>query len=103
MAGGKTTTKTETRRITTLEPRDGQLLTSLEESVVRMHHGVSLRPEARLATNGSNDELMAELLERELAAFEATGRLDELDDIPADAAPRNAKTARIVQELKKKS
>lgn len=95
------TTTRETRRVQSLETKDGQLLTSLEEAVVRMHHGVSLRPEARLPTNGVNDEVMAQLLEMEVRAFEATGRIDELDDVPA-GAEENARTRRIVDELKKK-
>lgn len=102
MAGGKTTTKTKTQRVTSLEPRSGQQLTSLEEAVVRMHHGVSLRPEAELQSNGVTDELMGKLLEMELKAFVETGRIDDLDDIPEGAQPGNDKTARIVQELKGK-
>lgn len=96
-----TTTTTTTQRVTSLEPKDGRLLSSLEESVVRMHHGVSLKPGARLPTNGVNDEVMAQLLEMEVRAFEETGRIDELDDVPEGAEPNEA-TSRIVAELKKK-
>lgn len=96
-----TTTKTrELRRVESLEPREGQMLTSLEESVVRMHHGVSMKPEARLPTNGVSDEIMAQLLEMEVRAFETTGRIDELDDLP-EGATGNERTARIVDQLKK--
>lgn len=95
------TTTRETRRVQSLETKEGHLLTSLEEAVVRMHHGVSLRPEARLPTNGVSDEVMAQLLEMEVRAFEATGRIDELDDVP-DGAEDNARTRRIIGELKKK-
>ncbi len=96
-----TTTKTrELRRVQSLEPREGQLLTSLEEAVVRMHHGVSMKAEALLPTNGMNDELMARLHEMEVRAFEVTGRIDELDDVP-EGASSNERTARIVDELKK--
>lgn len=97
-----TTTTRETRRVQSLEPKEGQMLSSLEEAVVRMHHGVSLRPEARLPTNGVTDEIMAQLLEMEVRAFEMTGRIDELDDIPAEGASDNARTRRIVDELKKR-
>lgn len=95
------TTTRETRRVQSLEPKEGKRLTSLEEAVVRMHHGVSLRPDARLPTNGVNDEVMAQLLEMEVRAFEATGRIDELDDIPDGGAP-NPRTRRIVDELKRR-
>lgn len=99
-----TTTTRETRRVQSLEPKEGRMLSSLEEAVVRMHHGVSLRPEARLPTNGVTDEVMAQLLEMEVRAFEVTGRIDELDDIPADAeaGSANERTRRIVDELKKR-
>jgi hypothetical protein len=96
-----TTTKTrEQRRVQSLEPREGHPLTSLEEAVVRMHHGVSLRAEALLPTNGVKEALMAQLLEMEVRAFEETGRADELDDLP-EGATNNARTTRIVDELKK--
>ena len=98
-----TTTQTlETKRVTSLESREGQRLSSLEEAVVRMHHGVSVKPEAQLATNGVNDEVMAQLLEMEVKAFEQTDRLDELDDIPEDRRPLNDATERVVSKLKSK-
>jgi hypothetical protein len=102
MSGAKTTTTTKTLRVTSLEPRGGQQLTSLEEAVVRMHHGVSLKPEAELATNGVNDQVMQQLLEMELKAFTDSGRIDDLDDIPEGASGSNEKTARIVADLKSK-
>ena len=67
-----------------------------------MHHGVSVIPGAELATNGVNDEVMAQLLEMEVKAFEATGRLDDLDDVPAGAV-QNEQTARIVSKLNAKN
>lgn len=105
MSGTKTSTATKTQRITSLEPRDAKQLTSLEEAVVRMHHGVSVQPDAQLPTNGVSDELMTKLLEMEVKAFEETGRLDELDDIPENEPGRvvNEQTARIVRELKSKA
>lgn len=97
------TVEKKTQRVTSLEPREGQRLTSLEEAVVRMHHGVSVKPEAKLPTNGVSAELMQKLLEMEVRAFEETGRIDELDDIPAGArGSTNESTQRIVSELKKK-
>jgi hypothetical protein len=96
-----TTTTRETQRITSLEAREGKMLTSLEENVVRMHHGVSVKAEAQLPTNGVTEEVMGELLEMEVRAFEETGRADDLDDIP-EGAEENERTSRIVAELKKK-
>jgi len=96
-----TTTTRETQRVTSLEPREGRMLSSLEESVVRMHHGVSVKADAALPTNGVNDDVMTQLLEMEVRAFEATGLLDELDDVP-EGAVLNEATSRIVAELKKK-
>jgi hypothetical protein len=101
MSGAKTTTTTKTLRVTSLEPRGGQQLTSLEEAVVRMHHGVSIKPDAELATNGVNDQVMQQLLEMELKAFTESGRIDDLEDIP-EGATSNEKTAKIVSELKDK-
>jgi hypothetical protein len=109
MPRGKTTTTTgtktrlETQRVTSLEPRAGKQLTSLEEAVVRMHHGVSVRPDAGLPTNGVTDELMSKLLDIEVRAFEETGRIDDLDDIPAGETPSSERVSRIVSELKRKS
>lgn len=99
-----TTTRTEvtTRRIQSLEPKPGKELSSLEEAVVRMHHGVSVKAEAKLPTNGVNDDLMRKLLEMEVRAFEKTGRLDDLEDIPGDARASNDATRKIVAELAKK-
>jgi hypothetical protein len=101
----KTSSKTkETRRVTSLEPKQQKQLTSLEEAVVRMHHGVSLKAQAQLPTNGVTDELMAQLFEMEVRAFVESGRIDELPDVPAGKRKSgNARTAKLVAELKKKS
>ena len=101
-----TTTKTATRRVTSTQPKIGRQLSSLEEAVVRMHHGVSLKPEAALATNGVTEELAAELLDREVDAHIATGRAEELPDVPADergAAKKpvgNARSQKMADRLK---
>lgn len=102
----------DTRRITSLEPRASQdgrqkVLTSLEEAVVRMHHGVSVKPQAQLPTNGVTDELMGQLFEMEVRAHVESGRIDGLPDVPAAKASvrrkaPNARTAKVVAELKKK-
>ena len=106
MSGKKTTTETvtttttvQTKRLSSLATKDDAHLTSTEESVLRMHHGFSVSPDAQLATNSVNDEVKAQLLEMELKAFEATGRIGDLDDVPADG---NAKTTSIVDKLKDK-
>ena len=104
----KSATRTQkTQRVTSLEPRGGKVLTSLEEAVVRMHHGVSVKPQAQLPTNGVTDELMAQLFEMEVRAHVESGRIDALPDVPAASAKGkralNARTAKVVAELKKKS
>lgn len=95
------TVEIQTQRVTSLEPRTGMRLTSLEEAVVRMHHGVSVRADAKLPTHGFSEELMARLLDMEVDAFEKSGRADDVEDVPA-AATANAQTQRIVSELQKR-
>jgi hypothetical protein len=100
------TSKTETRRVTSLQPKPGQQLSSLEEAVVRMHHGVSLKPEAALATNGMSEGLAAQLLDLEVDAHIATGRGEELPDVPAGERRRarkpvgNARSQKVADRLK---
>lgn len=102
-----TTTKqtaTEARRIQSLEPRTGAQLSSLEEAVVRMHHGVSVRAEAVLQSNAVTDELAGQLLDLEVDAHIATGRAEELPDVPAAdgaKAKGNAKSQKLVAALQK--
>ena len=105
-----TETVKETRRVTSLESKSGKVLTSLEEAVVRMHHGVSLKASAQLPSNGVTDELMAQLFEMEVRAHVESGRIDALPDVPAADSRRgtkptaqNARTAKVVAELKKKT
>ncbi|MCP4499841.1 MAG: hypothetical protein GY822_07755 [Deltaproteobacteria bacterium] len=112
MSGEKiTTTTTETvdvekstalkgKRLTSLSIRGDEQLSSTEESVLRMHHGISIAADATLATNGISDDLMNQLRDMEIKAFEATGRIDDLDDVPGDG---NSTTARIVDKLAGKS
>lgn len=104
-----TTAKTETRRVTSLEPKAGRQLSSLEEAVVRMHHGVSVKASAALATNAVTDALAGQLLDMEVDAHIATGRAEELPDVPADERRAgkkpvgNARTQKMMSALKKKS
>lgn len=96
-------TKTRTaRRVTSLEAKAKKQLTSLEEAVVRMHHGVSLKAQAQLASNGGSDELMAQLFEMEVRAFVESGRIEDLPDVPASKKKGNARTQKVVAALKKK-
>jgi len=97
----ETNTKTNTKRVTSLDTKSGAHLSALEESVVRMHHGISLMPQAPLATHGGNEEVMAQLLEMEVRAFEKTERVFDLEDIPQGRS--NAQTARIVDKLKSRA
>lgn len=105
-ASQKTEKALETRRIKSLEPKAHKQLTSLEEAVVRMHHGVSVKASAKLPTNGVNDEVMTQLVEMEVRAHVESGRIDELPDVPRGAARKaataNAKTQKVVDKLKKK-
>lgn len=103
-----TETTTETRRVQSLAPKAGKQLSSLEEAVVRMHHGVSVRAEAALSSNAVTDELASELLDREVDAHIATGRADDLPDVPAGDAKKgnkkpvaNAKSQKLIASLKK--
>jgi hypothetical protein len=102
-----TTNKTETRRVTSLQARPGKQLTSLEEAVVRMHHGVSLKPAAALATNGVTDALSSQLLDLEVDAHIATGRSEDLPDVPVDErSPArkpvgNARSQKVADRLKR--
>jgi hypothetical protein len=96
------------QRVTSLEPAAGRQLSSLEEAVVRMHHGVSVKAAATLATNAVTDVLAGQLLDMEVDAHIATGRSEELPDVPADdrSAARkpvgNARTQKLLSALKKK-
>jgi hypothetical protein len=122
MARSKTTTTTtttattgtatkaavQTQRVTSLEPAAGRQLSSLEEAVVRMHHGVSVKAAAALATNAVTDVLAGQLLDMEVDAHIATGRAEELPDVPADERRAgkkpvgNARTQKMLSALKQK-
>jgi hypothetical protein len=101
----------EARRVESLEAREGRQLSSLEEAVVRMHHGVSVKAAAALQTNAVTDDLAAELLDREVDAHIATGRAEELPDVPLMGADDkngksgskagNATSQKLVAALKK--
>ena len=88
-----------TDRVQSLDPRDGEMLSSLEEAVVRMHHGIGVKTTADLATNGFTAELQRQLQELEARAFEMSGRLDEVPLAPVARSAENPRTARIVNAL----
>ncbi len=103
----RTATHTKTvsgQRVQSLEPKRGKQLTSLEEAVVRMHHGVSVKPSAKLPTNGVTDAVMGQLVEIEVKSHLETGRIDDLPDLPTRAliVSKNVKTQKVVDKLKKK-
>ena len=109
--GGSTQTSTtqtqentrESRRVTSLEPKHKKTLTSLEEAVVRMHHGISVKPSAQLSTNGVNEKVMGELVEIEVRSYIETGRANDLPDVPkTKKRAANPRTAKVVAALKKK-
>ncbi|MBL93042.1 MAG: hypothetical protein CMH56_14670 [Myxococcales bacterium] len=93
----------KTLRLDHIEAKPGEMLTSLEEATLRMHHGISIKPEGVLATNALSEGLREELLEMELRAFVETRRVDELPDLPSDVmkkklSPRAQKiVAKITQ------
>ena len=90
-----------TLRLDRIETKAGEMLTSLEEATLRMHHGISVKPEGVLATNALSEALREELLEIELRAFVETRRVDELPDLPEDVMKQklSPKARNIVDKL----
>lgn len=76
MSTTKKTIATTTKRLTELPADVSQKLSSLEENVLRMHHGIGA-PE-RLESMAVTDELAEKLHAIEARAFEMTGRADAL-------------------------
>lgn len=91
-------TTAEPQRVQSLATKPGQTLSSLEESVVRMHHGISLRADAALRSNATDDTLRERLLNMEVDAFIASGRTEELPDVPG-VAPAD-KTNALIDKLR---
>jgi hypothetical protein len=92
----------QTQRLSDIETKAGEMLTSLEEATLRMHHGISLKPEGVLATNALSEPLREELLEIELNAFEQTGRIEQLPDLPPHVLQQklSPRAQSIVEKLK---
>ena len=94
----KTSTETSTRtgrRLENLPADAGQKLSSLEENVLRMHHG--LAEVGKIETVTMSDELAEKLHAIEARAFEMTGRADKLRN--QAESPKD----KIVEKLKDKA
>jgi hypothetical protein len=104
-----TVTTVRRRRLTNVQTRQGDALTSTEENTLRMHHGLDVGLHTPLPTNAINAAIRQQLLEIEIRAYEATGRyLDraevdgksETDATPAK--PRRSAKDKIVASLRKR-
>ncbi len=91
------------RRLKNLSGHNGRL-SSLEEAVLRGHHGIGLKEEAFLPTHCVNDTLKHFLLRMELEAFEKSGRIMELVSQfeTMDIDEPNAYTLELTERLKRK-
>ena len=108
------TTQARKKRLTRVDPKAGQSLTSLEENMLRMHHGVDAGLHTPLPTNAINAAIRQQLLEIELRAYAATGRHlqrleeDDGEDGEAEAAepvkarPRTAAKEKVVARLRQR-
>lgn len=93
---------TRTRRLTSVSPRSGQTLTSAEENVLRMHHGLTVAQDEPLPTNAVTAALRQQLLEIETRAYTATGRAQQEPGGEDEAAPvPSATKSKIVSRLRK--
>ncbi len=105
------TTTSKKRRLSNVTTRAGETLTSAEENVVRMNHGLEVGLHAPLPSNAVNAALRQYLLEIEKRAYLATGRHlqaeedEDEDEAPRAQAPKNASPAKekIVAKLRKGS
>jgi len=94
------TTTIRKRRLSNVQARSGESLTSTEEAALRMHHGVDAGLHQPLPTNAINAAIRQQLLEIERRAYEMTGRHlrdDENGDTEARAPSAKDK---IVAQLK---
>jgi hypothetical protein len=100
-----TTTEARTQRVKSLATKPGAVMSSTEEAVLRMHHGIAVKPEAALASNAVTAKLAVELHDREVDAFIESGMHEHLDDVPAAArkGSSNQRTQSIAERLKKQS
>ena len=96
------TASVQTQRVTSLEQKADAGLSTLEEAVIRMHHGISVRSNAVLSAATGDDALRRKLLAMEANAFLKTGRIHELDDVPPEAyaESENPNTRAVIDKLK---
>ncbi|MEW5852415.1 MAG: hypothetical protein AB2A00_26745 [Myxococcota bacterium] len=94
------TTTTRKRRLTKVEPREGQTLTSKEENTLRMHFGLDAGLHQPLPTNAINAALRQQLLEIELRAYEATGRYKQRDEDDEDESTARSPKDKIISQLR---
>ncbi|MFH1808470.1 MAG: hypothetical protein ABIJ09_06990 [Pseudomonadota bacterium] len=94
----KTTKKTSTKTATKRMPKGAaKVLTSLEENVVRMRHGLNEPGESELGTKAVTPELAEILFAIEARAYEMTGRA------AASSSKKPSPKAKIVSALKTRS
>lgn len=84
-------------RLTSLVAQDGAQLSALEESVLRMHHGISLRPEAALRVHDVTADVMEQIVDIEVKAFVETGWIDDVE--PASDAYIQVSDNTVTQQL----
>ena len=98
------TTTQKKRRLSNVATRPGETLTSAEENVVRMNHGLEVGLHAPLPSNAVNAALRQYLLEIEKRAYLATGRhlQQEDDDDGEAAAPAKAQAPKEASPAKEK-
>lgn len=84
-------------RLTSLIAQEGAQLSALEESVLRMHHGISLRPEAALRVHDVNADVMEQIVDIEVKAFVETGWIDDVE--PSSDAYMQVSDNTVTQQL----
>lgn len=97
------TTTIRKRRLSNVQARAGETLTSTEEATMRMHHGIDAGHHQPLPTNAINAAIRQQLLEIELRAYEMTGRHLEAENDKAESNGKSAKQSakdKIVAQLK---
>ena len=101
-------TSTRTARSAKVQPKTGEALSSTEENLVRMRHGLAVGLDTPLPSNAVTAALKQKLLEIELRAYEATGRAElsrapAMQRVPAEGepdAPRRTAKDRIIARLR---
>ena len=95
----KTTKKTSTKKAARPRLPEGstEVLTSLEENVLRMRYGITETKTAPLGTKATTPELAEMLYAIEARAYEMTGRAE------GGAKKKPSPKAKIVSSLKAKS